>query len=240
MHSIKRTFATMLSLVICGFLLAACGDDSAATETSATVIVVDVSGSGENINLRQDAKQQAVKAINAIDAPGRVHILAFNMEVGATDCKPISVNLETSDVSTEVKDNKKKYAAQIADVLDPYFDCAQASVIKDGTDVIGGIVAGHQLIQDVDGEQSIVLVTDGCQTYKFSTCSKNISNAEWRAKQLENLDKSLIPDLSGVDLVMTDVSRGSNLQSEQVQGLRAFWEEYAAAAGNTISFLAGA
>lgn len=226
-----RTGAAVISLIV----LAGCGGGDEVPPATATVVVADVSGSAEKLGLRGDATTELVSAVHGMQAPAKVFLVAFNTEVGSSTCAPVTVDLQWSDVSTDVEDTKAAYATQAEAAAEPYFECARNSTTKDGTDVFGGVAAGYQLIKDAAGDRTMILVTDGCHTYQFKTCAKKVANAEWRAQTLANLSDAMKPDLSGVQMTIEGLARGSHLQSAQVQGLRALYEEYAAMTGAELT-----
>ncbi|MCL3836885.1 hypothetical protein [Aeromicrobium duanguangcaii] len=217
-------------------LLGACGGGDDTPSASATAVVADVSGSAEKLGLREDATTELGAAVRAMSAPAKVFLIAFNTEVGSSVCSPVTVDLPWSDVSTDIEDTKASYEPQALAAADPYLECARTSVKKDGTDVFGGIAAGHQLIKAAPGTKKLVLVTDGCHTYQFKTCVKQVADADWRAAKVAGLDDTMKPDLAGVDITIKGLARGSHLQSAQVQGLRAFYEEYAETTGAALTF----
>lgn len=222
-----------LSLLPLVIVLNGCGGSEEGPE-SATAVVADVSGSADRSDLRKEAVSAFQSAVMDMSAPAKVKFLAFNMEVGSSVCPPLVASLPWSGSTTTDNDTKEAIAAQIPGNVASYIDCAKGSVDKGGSDVLGGIVAGHGLVADAPGAKRIVLVTDGCQRYQFKTCSADVTNADWRAQTIEDLPESLRPDLSGVDLTIEGLARGTDLQAQEVQGLRDFYEEYAAVTGANL------
>lgn len=213
-----------------------CGGETPPPK-SAYVVLADVSGSGQRIGLVDEAKRLLGERVSQMRAPSRATFLAFNMQVGSSTCPPVKVDLAWSDNSTEVSDNRASYVEPAKAAIDPYVECALASYSGGGTDVFGGISEAASLMAGIPGEKEIDMVTDGCHSTKsLRTCTKQVANPKWRANVLKALPAALKPHLSGVALKMYGVARGSRLQSDQVQGLRSLYSEYAAAIGATVTF----
>ncbi|MFT4187782.1 MAG: hypothetical protein QM621_04300 [Aeromicrobium sp.] len=215
--------------------LTACGGGE-APPASGTVIAADVSGSAEEASMREEAKAAMQAAVEGMEAPETVSMLAFNYKVGTPTCEPLKVTLEWSSSSTSMKDAKESYIVPAVEAVEPYLDCAKESVEGDGTDVVGAIVESYQMLKDTPGDKSIVMVSDGCQTYLFELCSPSVSDPAWREQQLNALADSMKPDMSGVEIEFVGLARGADMQSTEVQGLRAFYEEFAALTGASVTF----
>jgi hypothetical protein len=171
-----------------------------------------------------------------MDAPGTVTLMAFNTEVGSSKCPPVTVTLNDSDNSTEVADTRKKLASEAPGAVGPYLDCVRASALKDGTDVFGGFAQAATLLSSSAAKKSIVFVTDGCSYgYGAGTCSKNVVDPKWRAKAIAGLPATLKPSLAGTDVTIVGLARGTHLRSDEVQGLRSFYEEYAKTIGANLT-----
>ena len=229
-----RSIGAACLLLPLALLLNGCGGSDEGPE-SATAVVADVSGSAERSDLRKQSVSAFQSAVLDMTAPAKVKFLAFNMEVGSSTCPPLVASLPWSGSTTTDNDTKEAIAAQIPGNVASYVDCAKGSVEKGGSDVVGGIVAGQGLVADAPGAKRIVLLTDGCQRYRFKTCTADITDTDWRAQTIESLPESLKPDLTGIDLTIEGLARGTDLQGEEVQGLKDFYKEYAAATGANLT-----
>ena len=222
---------TMTGLTACG------GDNTAEAKQNSTVVVADVSGSAEMQSLRDSARAQFVSAVKALQAPGSVTLFAFNTKVGSTPCDPVVAKLAASDNSTRIEDDRSKLVAQAPSAAAPYFDCVRKAVSLDGTDVFGGFAEAANLLKNATGTKAIVMVTDGCNnSFGLVSCSAEVADPAWRAEKLKALPESLKPNLAGISVTISDLARGADLQSDQVQGLRALYTEYGALTGASIQF----
>lgn len=215
----------------------ASGCSEGVPEENAYVVLADISKSTEKLGMLDDAKKVLGARVASMEAPSRATFLAFNMEVGSSTCPPVRIDLQWSDNSTEVRDNRESYVAPARAAIDPYVECSLASFSDTGTDVFGGIAQAASALDGVPGVRTIDVVTDGCHvTQTLRTCKKKVADAGWRAEAMASLADSLTPDLSGVLVTFHGVGRGSRLQSDANLGLKELYKEYATQTGATVAF----
>lgn len=225
------------ALLIAVPLLAACGDEEEPLE-SAHVVVADASGSANKVELSTEARDLFALRITEMEAPSTVTFMIFNTDVGSQACPPLAVSLATSDNSTAIDDTLAGYAAQAPAKAEEYVTCALGST--KGTDIFSGVANAATLLEGVEGERSIDLVTDGCNTTDLGelmarTCRSDITDPQWRERVLEALPPELSPDLTGISLTLTGLGRGAGIPGERVLSLREFWTRYAERLGATIT-----
>ena len=104
-------------------------------------------------------------------------------------------------------------------------DGIAASAAQGGSDPVGAIGRGARLLGQEDREhKQLILVTDGVQSAEPNLATEELTAATASSFVDQAGD---LPDLSGIDLVVTGVGRVSGAQppSSYINGLVAFYEE---------------
>ncbi|MFC0316044.1 hypothetical protein ACFQNE_11510 [Gordonia phosphorivorans] len=199
-------------------------------------MLADASASAEQSEMKNKAAEEFASAVGRLTAPGKVTLMAFNTQVGSSPCEPVVASLPWDPNSTTVDDKKKELVAQAPAAVAPYFECVETHTSVQGTDIIGGIAEAADVLRSTPGDKAISLVTDGCNnSYGANTCAIEVTDPAWRSARIEALPTEMKPDLTGVTLTITGLGRGADINSAQVQGLKAFFREYAEATHATYA-----
>ncbi len=106
-----------------------------------------------------------------------------------------------------------------------------AAPAEGGSDPVGAMGRGARLLGQDDREhKQLIMVTDGVQSSQPNLATEELTAAT--AKSFVD-QAGTLPDLSGIDLVVTGVGRVSGAQppSSYINGLVAFYEEVCSRAG---------
>ncbi|MGI8810636.1 MAG: hypothetical protein ACR2KK_22860 [Acidimicrobiales bacterium] len=123
--------------------------------------------------------------------------------------------------------------AVVDDVRRAVEDAMAATPARGGSDPLGAMARGGRLLnQDKRERRQLVVVTDGVQSH-----DPNLATAELSAATATRFVDSAgpLPDLSGIDLVVTGVGRvsGAKPPTSYVNGLVAFYTETCRRSGAT-------
>lgn len=224
----RRRAARVIAAVVMAALggLTACSDDPPAA--NATVVLADVSQSANKGELVDSATSEFYSAVKSASAPATVTLYAFNTQVGSEDCRPLVATVKWDRNSTNVDDEKTKLVSQAPAAVKKYYSCVDETMRAPGTDIFGGIAEASNLLKGVSGTRTIELVSDGCNnSYDTDLCGIHVVDASWRDARIKALPDSMKPDLSGITLNVSGLAKNADLNSAQVQGLKAFFSEYA-------------
>ena len=225
----RRRLGTGAVATVVAVSLAGCAElRSAATgacvgDRRLTVVMIDGSATQADTGLL--AEQAALVAAVAGDVSeecGRLRVERFRGS--ASDVDTILDRELTPDGATEGARARNRTDV-VADVRRAVEEAVSASPARGGSDPLGAIARGARLLnQDRRDRRQLVVVTDGVQSH-----GPNLATAELSpATAVRFVDGAgTLPDLSGIDLVVTGVGRvsGPKPPTSYVNGLVAFYAE---------------
>lgn len=166
-----------------------------------------------------------------------VTVFAITGNTTASVCEPAEA-MKTSD-GNNADTRDQDYAALRAALLDEVDDLLTCTAELDnrGSDVAGSFLQVTRLETDQYQLVKYVAATDGIHvSSEWRLTGPNVRDERWRTGNIEALQRDgLVPDLSGVEVVMTDLgvrARGRN--PVQTAALIEFWRSYLAVAQTTL------
>lgn len=232
-----KALVVAVAAVIALPLAAGCADE--VRPESHTIVAVDLTGSFENAARESYVKDQVTTALARMAGSGTVTVLAFSSQVGTSRCVPPRATVIWAGNTKKYESAKEAAASQLLGTLPAYFTCANDSVEKKTSDVLGAFAEAGSMLEGLTGARMIAMVSDGCQnTYKIKTCKNaKMLDADWRGASLEALPDSLRPDLSGVDITMQGLAVNSGMEQTGVDALKLFYQQFAQlTSANSITF----
>jgi hypothetical protein len=195
-------------------------------------VLVMVDGSSTQNDPDRIAEQvDVVEAVarRTSDECGRLRVERFRGS--ASDVDTILDRDVTPEGATASNRNRNRDDL-LAEVRKTIEDGLAASPAQGGSDPVGAMGRGARLLgQERDRKhRQLIMVTDGVQSSEPNLATDTLTAAT--AKSFVDQAGSL-PDLSGIDLVVTGVGRVSGPQppSSYINGLVAFYEEVCARSG---------
>lgn len=184
-------------------------------------------------------RHQAIVEAVYDDAPDGAFVTVFAI-TGATTgsvCDPAEVmKTPTGNNETRREQSRAAIRADLLDEVDVLLGCTEERDSK-GSDVVGSFIQAARLEDDGHQLVKFVAATDGIHVSRdWSLTGPKVRDEEWRAQQISTLERDgLVPDLSGVEVVMTDLGvRTGDANPVQTAALIDFWRAYLRAANTTL------
>lgn len=234
---LPRLPALVLALLVLIGLLAGCGGGDDREPVTSTAIVLDISGSAKNIELENSFNARVERELSELSSGSTLAVLTLDGGGLTAICPPVEVRMVLPGKNEDVRDQQRGAIAEAAlQRTRELLGCATARAVT-GSDLVGAINAAEGRLDSTANSRKLVLVSDGVQytdELMFDP-PENLTNPAWREQVLATLrQQGLLPDFTGVQLVITDLGAGAPMTASQAQGLRAMWEEYATAANSTL------
>jgi hypothetical protein len=226
---LKAHAARAAAVAVAGASLVACAQvRSAATgecvgDHPITVVMIDGSGTQADDALRDEQLDLVTDvARTTSEACGRLRVERFRASASDVDTL---VDRDLTPTGATSATRAKNRPALLDEVRGALQAGVAASPARGGSDPLGAIARGSRLLaQDGRDHKRLVVVTDGVQSHDPNLATADLSAAT-AARFVDAAGP--LPDLSGIDLVVTGVGRvsGAKPPTSYVNGLIAFYSE---------------